>query len=52
MKITSFLDFRFYLHNNYPSVLNYYYNIGEKLGNSNIREIDNTYWIKNSEKSG
>lgn len=39
-----FADFRLYMHNNYPYVLNLYYTVGEKIGDSNIREIDNKYW--------
>ncbi|XP_055836668.1 protein CEBPZOS-like isoform X1 [Episyrphus balteatus] len=44
-------DFRQYMNTNFPFVLDYYYKIGETLGDSNIRSIDSTYWRAEAKKS-
>lgn len=41
----SITDFRKYMHNSYPTVLDYYYRLTEKLGApTNTRSIDLAYW--------
>lgn len=40
----SILDFRLYLRDNYPSILEIYYKTGEYLGSSQTRSIDLAYW--------
>lgn len=41
-----FAEFRYYLSQNYPFILEGYYKLGEKLGGeTNIRQIDSAYWI-------
>ncbi|XP_044254519.1 uncharacterized protein LOC123004999 [Tribolium madens] len=38
-------EYRKYLHDNYPSILEYYYKIGETINSDNkIRQIDYAYW--------
>ncbi|XP_075154121.1 protein CEBPZOS [Haematobia irritans] len=43
-------EFRQYVNQNYPFVLDYYYKLGEVLGNSNLREIDSTIWRTQQKK--
>ncbi|XP_016973125.1 protein CEBPZOS [Drosophila rhopaloa] len=37
-------EFRQHIHENYPFVLDYYYKIGEIVGDSSIRQTDASYW--------
>ncbi|KAH8376823.1 hypothetical protein KR093_001473 [Drosophila rubida] len=37
-------EFRQYINENYPFALDYYYKIGEIVGDSNIRQTDANYW--------
>jgi hypothetical protein len=40
-------DFRFYMRENYPSILDGYYKIGETLDSNNrIRIVDEEIWSK------
>ncbi|KAH8263749.1 hypothetical protein KR044_013369 [Drosophila immigrans] len=39
-----FSEFRQYINENYPFALDYYYKIGEIVGDSNIRQTDASYW--------
>ena len=39
-----FLDFRYYINENYPIILESYYKFGELLGESKIRKLDNIEW--------
>ncbi|GAB1867369.1 hypothetical protein CAJAP_08448 [Camponotus japonicus] len=40
-------DFRYYMHQYFPNILEGYYIIGEKLSGSNqLRRFDNTTWTK------
>lgn len=41
-------EFRHKVYNFSPPILNYYYNIGERLGTSDIRENDRKMWGINS----
>ncbi|XP_023306691.2 protein CEBPZOS [Lucilia cuprina] len=43
-------EFRQYINKNFPFVLDYYYKVGEFLGNSNLREIDSTIWRTQEKK--
>lgn len=43
-------EFRQHINDNYPFVLDYYYKIGEIVGNSNLREIDATVWRAEDKK--
>lgn len=43
-------DFRQYMNENFPYVLNYYYKIGEVLGNSHLRGIDSAIWTAKNKK--
>ncbi|XP_022901648.2 protein CEBPZOS [Onthophagus taurus] len=49
-KLNTDRDFRFYMHNNFPKILNYYYSLGERIGGTGerIKEIDQAYWANNS----
>lgn len=38
------LEFRQHIHENYPFVLDYYYKIGEIVGDSTVRQADASYW--------
>ncbi|XP_065158191.1 uncharacterized protein [Atheta coriaria] len=38
-------DFRLYIRDNYPSILDLYYKVGETLGDSNLRQQDNNIWF-------
>lgn len=38
------------MNENYPNILDWYYTFGEKIGDSNIRHIDNLYWSKESKR--
>ena len=42
--IIPFPDFRNYMSKSFPSVLNGFYYIGEKFGDSRIRQIDQAIW--------
>lgn len=46
-----YLDFRWYLRNNYPSALELYYRAGELFGSKEIRSVDLTYWEAEPKKS-
>ncbi|XP_068151898.1 protein CEBPZOS [Drosophila tropicalis] len=37
-------EFRQHINENYPFVLDYYYKIGEIVGDSRARQADATYW--------
>lgn len=37
-------EFRQYINENCPFLLDYYYKFGEFLGNSKLREVDATIW--------
>ncbi|KAH8255427.1 hypothetical protein KR038_002897 [Drosophila bunnanda] len=37
-------EFRQHIHENYPFVLDYYYKIGELVGDSKVRQTDAIYW--------
>lgn len=37
-------EFRQHIHENYPFVLDYYYKIGEIVGDSKVRQTDANYW--------
>jgi len=39
-----FPEFRQHIHENYPFVLDYYYKIGEIVGDSTVRQADASYW--------
>lgn len=40
-------DFRYYMHQHFPSILENYYLIGEKLsGNDQLRRFDYTTWTQ------
>ncbi|XP_054743226.1 protein CEBPZOS [Anastrepha obliqua] len=43
-------EFRHYINENFPFVLDYYYKAGEVLGNSNLRQIDSAVWRAESGK--
>lgn len=45
-----FSEFRQYINDNFPFVLDYYYKVGEVIGNSNLREIDATIWRAQEKK--
>jgi len=45
-KLNSDRDFRNTVRQKFPFILETYYRIGETIGDSNIREIDNEYWQK------
>lgn len=40
----SFLEFRQHINENYPFLLDYYYKIGEIVGDSKARQTDANYW--------
>lgn len=44
-------EFRRYVNENYPFVLDYYYKVGEVIGNSNLRQIDAARWRSEETKS-
>ncbi|ALC39369.1 CG42371, partial [Drosophila busckii] len=37
-------DFRRYINEKYPFALEYYYQIGELIGDNKARQIDASYW--------
>ncbi|XP_025834732.1 uncharacterized protein LOC108737766 isoform X2 [Agrilus planipennis] len=41
-------DFRLYMRNNFPKILEFYYTLDDKFGNTNIRLIDSDYWKRTS----
>ncbi|XP_018563719.1 protein CEBPZOS [Anoplophora glabripennis] len=44
-RINTERDYRRYLHDNYPSILEAFYKTGELIDSkSNIRQIDQAYW--------
>ncbi|XP_017477429.1 PREDICTED: uncharacterized protein LOC108367346 [Rhagoletis zephyria] len=43
-------EFRQYINENFPLALDYFYKVGEVLGNSNQRQIDAAVWRAESEK--
>lgn len=43
-------EFRHYMSQNYPIVLESYYKFGELLGNNRAREIDSAVWTKTLDK--
>ncbi|XP_012224832.2 protein CEBPZOS [Linepithema humile] len=43
-------DFRYYVHQHFPSLLESYYSIGEKLSDNNqLRTFDYTTWTQRNE---
>ncbi|TDG53538.1 hypothetical protein AWZ03_000353 [Drosophila navojoa] len=43
-------DFRRYINENYPYALDYYYKIGEIVGDSKARETDANFWRSSAER--
>ncbi|XP_067624667.1 uncharacterized protein [Eurosta solidaginis] len=43
-------EFRHYIHENFPFALNYFYKVGEFLGDSKQREIDSAIWAAEQKK--
>lgn len=43
-------EFRHYINENFPFALDYFYKVGEVLGNSNLRQLDSVVWRAESEK--
>ncbi|KAG5893347.1 hypothetical protein JTB14_000113 [Gonioctena quinquepunctata] len=45
-KVNTKRDYRKYLHDNYPSILEIYYRTGETFDSQNkVRELDQAYWL-------
>jgi hypothetical protein len=44
-------EYRYYLSQNYPTVLEAYYSFGESIGSSKVRELDAAYFKTQEEKS-
>ena len=49
-RMNSSQEFRFYMRNNYPNILEGYYLIGEKAGNLDTRQFDLDTWKNQEEK--
>ncbi|XP_037958203.1 protein CEBPZOS [Teleopsis dalmanni] len=45
-------DFRYYINENFPFALDYFYKLGEFLGESNLRQIDSSVWKSETKKLG
>ncbi|EDW03855.1 protein CEBPZOS [Drosophila grimshawi] len=45
-------DFRRYVNEKYPYALEYYYKIGELVGDNTVRETDANYWSSTAAQFG